>query len=230
MAILRKVKKSDYTIIDNNIFKNKKISLKAKGMICTMLSLPDDWEFSESGLTSLASDGISAVRSTLKELMEYGYLKRERNRDEKGILRDFVYTIYEEPILENIKQVEPTLEKPKLEKPILENLKTYKELNNKKLNNKKNKRNIYKEKFGTYQRVKLTTDEYTRLVNEFGEDFIKYQIECLDEYIESNNNKNKYANFNLVLRKSIRENWFGKKKQDDDFLLTMKKERDKYVR
>ena len=91
-----------------------------------MLSLPDDWSYSEEGLVGLSNDGISSVRSTIKELMEYGYLVRTRNRDEKGILRDYVYTIYEEP----------TLEKPKVEKPTLENLKTYKILNNKELNNK----------------------------------------------------------------------------------------------
>lgn len=207
MAILRKNKKSDYTIIDNNIFKNKKLSLKAKGMICTMLSLPDGWQFSEDGLTSLSSDKKASVRSTLQELMEYGYLIRERERDDKGVLRGTVYTIYEEPNLEK-----PTLEKPTLEKPILENRTHYKILNNNKLlNNKKlNKYNIY----GTYKRIKLTDDEYNRLVKEFGEAFIKQQIELLDEYVESNNNKNKYTNFNLVLRKSIRENWFKNKTKE----------------
>lgn len=94
-------------------------------------------------------------------------------------------------------------------------------------NNKNTKKEIYKEKYGTYGRVKLTIDEYMRLVNEYGEDFIKQQIEYLDEYIESNNNKNKYTNFNLVLRKSIRENWF-KNKNDKSFIEMMKGVRDKY--
>ena len=85
-------------------------------------------------------------------------------------------------------------------------------IDNKKEINKE--KNIKKEKYGTYGRVKLTIDEYLRLADEFGEDFIKKQIELLDEYIESNNNKNKYTNFNLVLRKSIRENWFNKKQED----------------
>lgn len=79
------------------------------------------------------------------------------------------------------------------------------------INNKNTNKEIYKEKYGTYGRIKLTIDEYLRLVNEFGEDFIKQQIDLLDEYVESNNNKNKYTNFNLVLRKSIRENWFKQK-------------------
>ena len=78
-------------------------------------------------------------------------------------------------------------------------------INNKSINN------IYN-KYGTYQRIKLTDKEYNKLVDEFGEEFIKKQIELLDEYIESNNNKNKYTNFNLVLRKSIRDNWFNKNK------------------
>ena len=127
MAVFRKVKKTDYTIIDNNIFKNQKLSLKGKGMICTMLSLPDNWNFSEEGLTQLSNDSRTGIRSTLKELMEYGYLTRERNRDEKGKLRETIYTIYEDPMYQN-----PTLEKSTLEK--IHN----KELNNKELNNKVN--------------------------------------------------------------------------------------------
>ena len=97
--------------------------------------------------------------------------------------------------------------------------------NNNKNNNINTKKKVIKEKYGTYGRVKLTTDEYLKLVNEFGEDFIKQQIELLDEYVESNNNKNKYTNFNLVLRKSIRENWFktiNKKGGSSSFLDTMK--------
>ena len=66
-----------------------------------------------------------------------------------------------------------------------------------------------KKKFGNYNRILLTEEEYNRLVKEFGEPFIKKQIEKLDEYIESNNNKNKHTNFNLVLRKAIREKWFN---------------------
>ena len=57
----------------------------------------------------------------------------------------------------------------------------------------------------------MTTAEYQRLVDEFGQDYIDRQIELLDEYVESNNNKNKYTNFNLVIRKAIREKWFDKK-------------------
>lgn len=86
-------------------------------------------------------------------------------------------------------------------------------VNNKDNNIINNKKENIKEKYGVYGRVKLTKEEYSRLVKEFGEDFIKGQINLLDEYIESNNNKNKYTNFNLVIRKSIRDGWFKRKEE-----------------
>lgn len=90
---------------------------------------------------------------------------------------------------------------------------TYKPVNNNKTIIKDNN-NIYN-KYGAYGRVKLTEKEYTRLIDEFGKDFIDKQIELLDEYIQSNNNKNKYTDFNLVLRKSIRNNWFNNNKKQE---------------
>lgn len=69
-----------------------------------------------------------------------------------------------------------------------------------------------KKKYGLFKRILLTDEEYTKLINEFTQEFIDAQINKLDEYVESNNNKNKYSNWNLVLRKSIRENWFKDKK------------------
>ena len=205
MAVFRVHKNKDYTTIDNNIFKNKNLSWKAKGLLCVMLSLPDNWSFSIEGLTMLSGDKISSTRTGIQELEDNGYLKRTRIHDEKGILRNMIYDIYESPMLENRTLVEPICEKPTLENRTLEQpiyiLNT----------NRINKKEIYKEKYGVYGRVRLTKEEYTRLVEEFGEDFIKRQIEKLDEYVESNNNKNKYTNFNLVLRKSIRENWFKEK-------------------
>ena len=63
-------------------------------------------------------------------------------------------------------------------------------------------------KFGIYGRVKLTTKQYEKLIEDFSKEIVDKKIEQLDEYVESNNNKNKYSNFNLVLRKAIRENWW----------------------
>ena len=87
-------------------------------------------------------------------------------------------------------------------------------------------KNTTKEKmlfFGTYNRIKLTQTQYDRLVNEKGKDFIEEIISRLDEYVQSNDNKNKYKDFNLVIRKAIREGWFNKKgKIEPDWLIDYK--------
>jgi len=73
-----------------------------------------------------------------------------------------------------------------------------------------------KKTYGEYKRIKLTDTEYNKLITDFGEYKIKEQIELMDQYIESNNNKNKYTNFNLVIRKSLKENWFNKTKNSKE--------------
>ena len=84
MAVLRKAHKSNFTVIDNQVFKSN-LSLKARGLLSTMLSLPDNWHFTERGLSSiLPKDGRDSVRSTIKELEEEGFLSRERICDEQG--------------------------------------------------------------------------------------------------------------------------------------------------
>lgn len=102
MAIFRKVKLTNFTTIDNNIFKNKKLSIKSKGLLCTMLSLPDDWNFSESGLAKLSNDSRTSIRTAIKELISYGYLTRTQLQDgTSGKFKKIVYTVYEEPLSQN---------------------------------------------------------------------------------------------------------------------------------
>lgn len=93
--VIRIKKEQNFTVISNDIFKDTKLSMKAKGLLATMLSLPSDWDFSTLGLTTLSDDGESAVRSALKELERNGYLKRE-SVHENGVIVDWKYTIYEE--------------------------------------------------------------------------------------------------------------------------------------
>lgn len=136
MAIIRNNTRKKYTVIDNEIFKNKNLSLKARGMLATLLSLPDNWEFSENGLEQIFNDSLYKIKQSLTELEQLGYLKRNRSRNEKGQLKEMEYIVYEKPIFEI-----PTLVKPILVKPILVDLTQYntntiKDLNNKKLNNK----------------------------------------------------------------------------------------------
>lgn len=180
MAVLRKSKKSDYTIVDNNIFKNSKLTLKAKGMICTMLSLPDDWNFSEMGLTQLSNDSRTGIRSTLQELQELGYLKRERIRDEKGLLGETIYTIYEEPMYQK-----PTLEKPTLVK------KHNKELNNKELNNK----------------YITTTDTIYDFLQENGFTLTPIQLEIVSQW--KNDELTRYAIKKAVLNNKFNINYIN---------------------
>lgn len=91
MQVLRKVKKGNFTVIDNAIFKDRNLSLKAKGLMCLMLSLPDDWNFSIKGLATLSKDGESAIRSTLNELKKEGYFFRKQIRKNGKIARiDYV--------------------------------------------------------------------------------------------------------------------------------------------
>lgn len=98
MGVFRVEKTKNYTVMSNYHFKDKKISWKAKGLLSTMLSLPEDWDYSIRGLEAMSTDGNKAVRSGLKELEENGYLTRTAIRDEKGIIRDWDYTIYENPL------------------------------------------------------------------------------------------------------------------------------------
>lgn len=119
-------KDRNFTILDNNIFKNKDISLKAKGLLSMLLSLPDNWQFSERGLTALSADGRDSLRSGLDELEEHGYLKRTMVRNDNGQFSKTVYNVYETP----------TTVEPRSEKPTMDNPTVYKELSNKGLINK----------------------------------------------------------------------------------------------
>ena len=120
MSVFRVHKNVNYTVMSNHHLTNKNLTLKAKGLMSVMLSLPDDWDYSAKGLATLSLDGEDAVRSALKELEEQHYLKRTPIR-EKGIIRDWQYDIYENPeSLENIES-QPEGEKPQVVKPQVEN-------------------------------------------------------------------------------------------------------------
>ena len=127
MAVLRKRKKNNYTVIDNDIFKNRKMSLKAKGLLCLMLSLPDDWEYSLEGLTVLSDDGRTAVSNALKELENLQYFKRQRIY-ENGRVCGVEYIISEEPMDSNLISEKLISETMISEKPTQLNTNTNKEL------------------------------------------------------------------------------------------------------
>lgn len=97
MAVYRVQKTRDFTTMSNHHLKNRKLSLKAKGMLSQILSFPDNWEFSLRGLAKLSVDGIESTRSAINELEEAGYVKRKQNRSPKGNFTQNEYTIFEIP-------------------------------------------------------------------------------------------------------------------------------------
>ena len=101
MSVFRVNKNSNYTVISNYHLRDMNLSLKAKGLLSFMLSLPDNWNYSEMGLVSCLKENRSAIRSALKELEECGYLVRYQVRKEGGKFSEIVYDVHEKPLSEN---------------------------------------------------------------------------------------------------------------------------------
>lgn len=96
--VFRVIKNCNYTTLSNYHFKDKRLSWKAKGLLSTMLSLPDDWNYSIEGLAKLSDDGIKATNSGLAELEKHGYLIRRQLRNDNGHFCATEYSIYEQPV------------------------------------------------------------------------------------------------------------------------------------
>ena len=124
MSVFRVEKNKGYTVMSNHHLRNHTLSLKAKGLLSQMLSLPEDWDYTLQGLAQINKESIDAIREAVRELERAGYIERSRERDERGCLRGTVYTIYEqsrtEPTPEEPAQALPTLDNPTLEKPMLD--------------------------------------------------------------------------------------------------------------
>ena len=143
MLVFRVDKSRDFTVVANCVFKDRSLSAKAKGILVEMLSLPESWDYTLKGLTTLFSDGIDSIRQGINELEKHGYIVRERKRDAKGRLGGMEYVIYETPhvvqedsqSVENLidsaypESPEPTTEKPMQDSSAEEMPTVYKELN-----------------------------------------------------------------------------------------------------
>ena len=116
MAVFRVERNRGYTVMSNHHLRNKELTLKAKGLLSQMLSLPETWDYTLAGLSHINRESIDAIRTAVWELEKAGYITRRQGRDEKGKMAAIEYTIYEQPQLEN-----PILENPTPGKPILEN-------------------------------------------------------------------------------------------------------------
>ena len=113
--VFRVNKTRDYTVMSNHHLRNRNLSLKAKGLLSLMLSLPDEWDYSVAGLVSIVPDGEAAVKSALREIENNGYLRRNRLRGEHGRMGSIVYEIHEAPLFS------PEVDFPPVEKPLVEN-------------------------------------------------------------------------------------------------------------
>ena len=114
MAVFRIEKTRDYTVMSNHHLRDKSLSLKAKGLLSLMLSLPEEWDYTTKGLARICKDGVDSICAGVRELEEHGYVIRQRVRNPNGQLGAIEYTILEQP-----RPPEP--EKPERENPVLDN-------------------------------------------------------------------------------------------------------------
>lgn len=89
----------DYTVMSNHHLRNANLSLKAKGLLSMMLSLPEDWNYTTRGLAKICKEGVDAIGAALRELEAAGYIVRHKLRDSQGRISDTEYVIYEQPQL-----------------------------------------------------------------------------------------------------------------------------------
>lgn len=193
MAVIRTEKNRNFTTMSNYHLRDKRLSLKTKGLMSVILSLPDDWNYSVRGLAVFLDIGESAVKSSLAELEACGYLTRNRLRKDDGTFGDIEYTIEEKPAVDN-----PIVDNPVVDNPrqLNTNIQNTKEQNTE----NKNIKPIEKKKlYGEYKNVRLTDSQYIDLQEDFPLDYDDW-IDRLDNYLEEHPRKH-YANHLQTIRK-----------------------------
>ncbi len=212
MGVMRVNKTKNYTVMSNYHLSDKKISLRAKGLLSLMLSLPDDWNYSIAGLTKYTKDGKDAIMTILKELEDNNYLVRTQLTNDKGQFAGYDYDIYEVPQMEKPYTEKPNTDKPNTDSPTLLNTNNTNIINNN--TNKINTNNVkeiqkkktdadfiydyYLDKsieFGYAQRRISATDttmnNIKRYLREYSLDTMK---ETIDRYFEVINDNNYFFN------------------------------------
>ena len=139
MAVFRIERTRDYTVMSNHHLRNGKLSLKAKGLLSMMLSLPEDWNYTTRGLAAICKEGVDAIGGALRELETAGYIVRHQLRDKQGRISDTEYVIYEQPQPKNPDTPQPDTASPDTGNPDMEKPDTEKpaELNIEKSNTQK---------------------------------------------------------------------------------------------
>lgn len=185
MSVIRVEKNKNYTTMSNYHFKEKEMSLKAKGLLSLMLSLPDNWDYTIAGLVSICKENDTAIKSALKELKNFGYLEIIKNKptQENGGRIDYEYIIHEKPIQESKKQ---EIENQPLEILPLEN---QSQLNTNILNTKKE--NTYNIEYNV-EKEKISKNDTILKEN------TKCIIDYLNESIGSNYRYDTKGTINLI--------------------------------
>ena len=236
MAVFKVHKSKNYTVMSNHHLKDKNLSLKAKGLLSVMLSLPANWDYSVLGLVAICKENKTSMQGVLKELEEYRYLERNRIQNKKGQF-EYVYNIYECP------QIKPCTEKPCTDNPCTENVPQY---NTNILNiNKLNTNNIYEQEFENLWKLYPNKKGKTNALKSYikarkkginYEDIYKGIINYLD-YIKIHNTKEQYIkhgstwfnqecwNDTYSANKDV-PNWFLKEIKDEEL---SEEERIKYI-
>ena len=216
MAVIRVIKNKDYTVMSNAHLRDKRLSLKAVGLLSIVLSLPDDWHYTVKGLVGSVKDGERAVNGALSELKKCGYLqviKLYPNSERSKI--EYQYVFYEKPqdiqnvpLEQDLQNVD--LQNVDLQNVDLQNVGAY--INTNKQNTKElNTNKQSKHKYGEYQHVLLTDKEHAHLVELYGSSLDEH-IKILDEYIETSGKS--YKNHSLVLQKWVHDEWTKRNKNN----------------
>ena len=218
MSVFRVNKSKDYTCISNECLKDKDLSLKAKGLLVLMLSLPENWDYSIEGLTAICNECKSTIVTILNELERYGYLVRTKVRNEKGQIINTCYDIYERKNDESRNVKKPYTEKQDTvkqdtEKPYTENQPQLNTniLNTNKLNTKELNTNKYDVVVKEHRKVVNYCEQYLggSLTKQALDDLIDYIdfgmeseliIRAVDKARDTNNRRWSYVN-------GILKNW-----------------------
>ena len=204
MSIIRVEKNRNYTVINNEFLRNRELSLKAKGLLAVCLSLPDDWNWSIAGLVAICKESITSVRSSLKELEEYGYVTILKTKDDKGRFI-YEYTIYETPVSVSPDIQNLHLDNLTLEKSDIENVR---QLNTNQLSTKElstNELNLYIDEQASPALNRLLK-EYLEVRKEIGAPLTMRGLKMLLTRVEKLSDKNINIQ-QLMLENAIQNQW-----------------------
>lgn len=192
MAVFRVERTRDYTVMSNHHLKDSNLSLKAKGLLSMMLSLPDEWNYSTRGLAAICKEGVDAIGKALKELEQAGYIIRRQLRGADGRIFDTEYTIFEYPRPPDTDL--PDTENPHLDIPVTEEpdtdnpaqLNTKKSNTQKSITNRSNTHSFCPASSQKQDRMTDGKDKRAEIQAQIEYDFLCQQYDCiqLDELVE----------------------------------------------